>query len=100
MTLVEKYRIDLLLLALAEHVVKNQLDPTLRMSVPMKTATGLVQNSAWEAGLGKLVAQTIQRAGFPTEPIRAVRLGQMTVPVEVVGFLAKLCGLDKRWPGC
>lgn len=83
---VQPGRVDLLLLALAEAACKRHLDPALK--VP----------GAWDAGLNRVAANAIQRAGIPSRPVTSVRIGQLNLPIETVQFLARLCGFDRRLP--
>jgi hypothetical protein len=81
---VQRGRLDLLLLALAEQACREHLDP--RLAVPV-----------WERFGAQLVNGAIEEVGIPTQPIRGVRLGNLKIPLEVLEYFGECCGvLPKR----
>jgi hypothetical protein len=73
-------RLDLLIYNLCGRAVRQYLEPEM--------GPGL-----WDAGLNKVVAQQIARAGIPQQAITTIRIGNLDVPVEALKLIAHACGL-------
>lgn len=71
-------RIDLLLLALCEEAVKKHLEP--RLGEPL-----------WDAGLNKVAAEFLKSRKVPTQPVSGFQLAGVTIPLEAVTLLGRLC---------
>ena len=83
MSTVQRGRLDLLALALAEQAYRQWVEPQL--AIP-----------AWERGLGGFVYNTIQRAGVPSQPVTHIQLGNLRLPVALLEYVAESAGLIPR----
>ncbi len=77
---VQPGRLDLLLLALAEHGCRRYVESRLR--VPL-----------WENGLGKFVERKIGAMGVPQQPVQSVQIGQLRLPISFFELWARAAGL-------
>lgn len=73
-------RLDHLLLTVLGHCCREYIEP--HANFPL-----------WDNGLGALAEKLVERIGVPQYPVISIQVGNMTIPVQLVGGALRYAGL-------
>jgi hypothetical protein len=78
--MMEPRRLDQLFLAVLGHCCRQYIEP--HTNFPL-----------WDNGLGALAEKAIERMGVPQHPVISVQVGNLMIPVQLVGGALRYAGL-------
>jgi hypothetical protein len=76
----EPLRLDQMLLGVIGHCVRQYLEPHAKFPL-------------WDSGLGALAEKAIAHIGVPQHPVISVQVGNLTIPMELVGGVLRYARL-------